>query len=107
MASLKTKQYMVLTSSTIAFTVCFMVWMMFAVLGIPLKKSLGLSETEFGLLTAIPVLTGSLVRLPIGLLTDKFGGRIVFFILMLATVIPIYCLSFASEYWHFLVLGLV
>ncbi|MCM3347607.1 MFS transporter, partial [Cytobacillus kochii] len=83
-----------------------MVWMMFAVLGIPLKKSLGLSETEFGLLTAIPVLTGSLVRLPIGLLTDKFGGRIVFFILMLATVIPIYCLSFASEYWHFLVLGL-
>lgn len=106
MASLKTKQYMVLTSSTIAFTVCFMVWMMFAVLGIPLKKSLGLSETEFGLLTAIPVLTGSLVRLPIGLLTDKFGGRIVFFVLMLATVIPIYCLSFASEYWHFLVLGL-
>ena len=106
MASLKTKQYMVLISSTIAFTVCFMVWMMFAVLGIPLKKSLGLSETEFGLLTAIPVLTGSLVRLPIGLLTDKFGGRIVFFILMLATVIPIYCLSFATEYWHFLVLGL-
>lgn len=38
MASLKTKQYMVLTSSTIAFTVCFMVWMMFAVLGIPLKN---------------------------------------------------------------------
>lgn len=106
MASLKTQQNLLLTSSTIAFTVCFMVWMMFAVLGIPLKKSLGLNETEFGLLTAIPVLTGSLVRLPIGLLTDKFGGRIVFFVLMLATVIPIYCLSFATEYWHFLVLGL-
>ena len=106
MASLKTKQNMVLTFSTIAFTVCFMVWMMFAVLGIPIQKTLGLNNTEFGLLAAMPVLTGSLVRLPIGLMTDKYGGRIVFFILMLITVIPIYAMSYAHEYWHFLVLGL-
>ncbi|MBN8489962.1 MAG: hypothetical protein J0M00_00835, partial [Burkholderiales bacterium] len=52
----------VLVVSTLAFTVCFMVWMMFGVIGIPLKKSLGLSATEFGLLTATPVLTGSLIR---------------------------------------------
>lgn len=106
MASLKTKQNMVLTFSTIAFTVCFMVWMMFAVLGIPIQKTLGLNNTEFGLLAAMPVLTGSLVRLPIGLMTDKYGGRIVFFILMLITVIPIYAMSYAHEYWHFLVLAL-
>ncbi len=70
MASEKYQQMAVLTSSTIAFTVCFMVWMMFAVLGIPIQKTLGLNNTEFGLLAATPVLTGSLVRLPIGLMTD-------------------------------------
>jgi NNP family nitrate/nitrite transporter-like MFS transporter len=83
-----------------------MVWMMFAVLGVPVKELLQLNETQFGLLAATPVLTGSLVRLPLGLLTDKFGGRIVFFILMLVCVLPIYMISLATEYWHFLVLGL-
>ena len=56
------KAMSVLIVSTLAFTVCFMVWMMFGVIGIPLKKTLGLSNAEFGLLTAMPVLTGSLVR---------------------------------------------
>ncbi|GGK61457.1 MFS transporter [Amphritea balenae] len=106
MASLKMKQGIVLTSSTISFTVCFMIWMMFAVIGIPIKEQLGLNETQFGLLAATPVLTGSLTRLPLGLLADKFGGRIVLFLLMLSTVIPIYCLSLATEFWHFIVLGL-
>ncbi|MDE2600465.1 MAG: NarK/NasA family nitrate transporter [Rhodocyclaceae bacterium] len=96
----------VLISSTLAFTVCFAVWMMFAVLGIPLKKQLGLSETQFGLLAAMPVLTGSLVRVPLGIWTDRYGGRIVFFLLMLSTVAPIWLMSYATEYWHFLVLGL-
>ena len=45
----------VLIVSTLAFTVCFMVWMMFGVIGIPIKKALGLNSTEFGLLTAMPV----------------------------------------------------
>ena len=106
MASEKYKQWSVVTASTIAFTVCFMVWMMFAVIGIPIKKTLGLNETQFGILVAMPVLTGSLIRLPLGMWTDRFGGRIVFFILMLSTVIPIWMISWASEYWHFLVTGL-
>lgn len=96
----------VLVSSTFAFTICFAVWMMFAVLGIPIKKQLGLSETEFGLLAAMPVLTGSLVRVPLGIWTDRFGGRIVLFTLMLSTVIPIWLMSYATEYWHFLFLAL-
>jgi len=96
----------VLVVSTLAFTVCFMVWMMFGVIGIPLKKQLGLSATEFGLLTATPVLTGSLVRVPLGIWTDRFGGRIVLFITMLLCVVPIWLMSHATEYWHFLVLGL-
>jgi len=96
----------VLIVSTLAFTVCFMVWMMFGVIGIPIKKQLGLNATEFGLLTATPVLTGSLIRVPLGIWTDKFGGRIVFFLLMLACVIPIWLMSYATAYWHFLVIGL-
>ena len=96
----------VLIVSTLAFTVCFMVWMMFGVIGIPIKTTLGLNATEFGLLTATPVLTGSLIRVPLGMWTDKFGGRIVLFILMILCVVPIFLISYATAYWHFLVLGL-
>ncbi|STY93479.1 MFS transporter [Moraxella bovis] len=106
MATEKSKQLLVLISSTIAFTVCFMIWMMFAVLGIPIQNALDLSETQFGLLAATPVLTGSLVRLPLGMMTDKYGGRIVFFALMIACVVPIFLMSYANAYWQFLVLGL-
>jgi NNP family nitrate/nitrite transporter-like MFS transporter len=106
MASQSYKQWSVLASSTLSFTVCFMVWMMLGVVGIPLKQQLGLNETEFGVLAAMPVLTGSLVRVPLGIWTDRFGGRIVFFILMLSTVLPIYLMEFATAYWHFLVIGL-
>ena len=106
MASQTYKQYAVLTSSTISFTVCFMIWMMFAVLGIPIKEQLGLNETEFGLLAATPVLSGSLIRVPLGIWTDRYGGRIVLFVLMLACVIPIYMMQFATELWQFLVIGL-
>ncbi|MFA7241524.1 MAG: nitrate/nitrite transporter [Sulfuricellaceae bacterium] len=106
MATQKYKAWSVVTASTIAFTVCFMIWMMFAVIGIPIKKTLGLNETEFGVLVAMPVLTGSLIRVPLGMWTDKFGGRIVFFILMLSTVFPIWMISRATEFWQFLVTGL-
>ena len=102
----RVRQGLVLGMSTLAFTVCFMVWMMFAVLGVPIKDLLQLNETQFGLLAATPVLTGSLVRLPLGLLTDRFGGRSVFFLLMLACVTPLYLISHATAYWQFLVLGL-
>jgi len=106
MATQAHKQLSVLVMSTVAFTICFAVWMMFAVIGIPLKSTLGLNETEFGLLVATPVLTGSLVRLPLGMLTDKVGGRIVFFLLMLACIVPIWLIGEATKFWHFLVLGL-
>ncbi len=96
----------VLIVSTLAFTVCFMVWMMFGVIGIPIKKALDLNATQFGLLTATPVLTGSLVRVPLGIWTDKYGGRIVMTLLMASTVPAIWLMGHATEYWHFLVIGL-
>ena len=104
--SKKSQALSVLIVSTLAFTVCFMVWMMFGVIGIPIKKALNLNATEFGLLAAMPVLTGSLVRVPLGMWTDKLGGRIVMFTLMLLCVVPIYLISHATLYWHYLVLGL-
>ena len=70
----KKKQVSVLSMNTLAFTINFAVWTMFSVIGIKIKGELGLSETEFGLLIATPILTGSLVRLPLGFLTDRFGG---------------------------------
>ncbi len=100
------KAWSVLIVSTLAFTVCFMVWMMFGVIGIPIKKMLGLNATQFGLLMATPVLTGSLVRVPLGIWTDKYGGRIVMACLMAITVPAIWTMSYATEYWHFLTIGL-
>jgi len=106
MATQQYKAWSVVIMSTLAFTVCFMIWMMFAVIGVPIKAQLGLNETQFGILIATPVLTGSLTRLPLGMLTDKYGGRVVMFILMLSTVIPIWLISDATAFWHFLVIGL-
>ncbi|MFO1268616.1 MAG: nitrate/nitrite transporter [Rubrivivax sp.] len=105
-AATRRKAWSVLIVSTLAFTVCFMVWMMFGVIGIPLKKQLGLNATEFGLLTAMPVLTGSLIRVPLGIWTDKYGGRIVMAVLMAVTVPAIWLMAYATEFWHFLVIGL-
>ncbi|GAB2744884.1 nitrate/nitrite transporter [Melaminivora jejuensis] len=100
------RAWSVLIVSTLAFTACFMVWMMFGVIGIPIKKMLNLSSTQFGLLTAMPVLTGSLIRVPLGIWTDKYGGRIVMTVLLAITVPAIWVMGYATEYWHFLVIGL-
>ncbi|MFM6992649.1 MAG: nitrate/nitrite transporter [Rhodoferax sp.] len=100
------KAWSVLIVSTLAFTVCFMVWMMFGVIGVPIKKILDLNATQFGLLMAMPVLTGSLVRVPLGIWTDRYGGRIVMTVLMALTVPAIWLMSYATAYWHFLIIGL-
>jgi NNP family nitrate/nitrite transporter-like MFS transporter len=102
----KKKQISVLSMNTLAFTINFAVWTMFSVIGIKIKGELGLSETEFGLLIATPILTGSLVRLPLGILTDRFGGRRVYFIQMLLVAVATYGLHFADQFWQYLVIGL-
>ena len=58
---------MALWMSTFSFTVCFAVWTIFAIIGVQIKKELGLSETQFGLLIGTPILTGSLIRLILGI----------------------------------------
>lgn len=98
----------VLTLNTLAFTVCFAAWMMNGVL-ITFLVSNGLydwDKAQMGWLIGIPVLTGSLTRLPVGVLTDKYGGRIVFGTLLLISAIPMYLVSYADTYTHFLLTGL-
>lgn len=95
----------VLVLSTAGFTLFFAVWVMFAVVGIPLRKELGLSDGEFALLAAIPIFTGSILRVPIGILTDKVGGRIVFSALLLITAVPTFLISRADSYTQLVVLA--
>ncbi len=96
----------VLAMSTMAFSACFAIWVIFSIIGIPIKELLDLSDTQFGFLISTPILSGSLMRLPIGILTDRYGGRNVFVILLLSVIIPLYLMGSATEYWQFIVLGL-
>ncbi|AEQ52339.1 MFS transporter [Pelagibacterium halotolerans] len=95
-----------LSLSTIAFTVCFAVWTIFSIIGVRIKDELGLSETEFGLLVGTPVLTGSLIRLLLGIWTDRFGGRIVYTLTMVASAVATLLLAFAQTYPQMLVAAL-
>ncbi|HVY00189.1 MAG TPA: MFS transporter [Pseudorhodoplanes sp.] len=92
--------------STIAFTVCFAVWTIFAIIGVRIKDDLGLNETEFGLLVGTPILTGSLIRLALGIWTDQYGGRLVYTLTMLAAAAATFALSYAQTYPQFLLAAL-
>ena len=72
------QQAQALTASTLAFTVCFAVWTIFSIIGIQIKTELGLNDTQFGILVATPILTGSLSRLFLGVWADQYGGRLIF-----------------------------
>lgn len=87
-----------LMMATLAFTVCFAVWVLFAIVGLKIKQELGLDDSEFGLLVATPILTGALSRIFLGLLSDRFGGRRVFAILMLLTAGSVYLVSIVTSY---------
>src|SRR5262245_54592000 len=93
-----TGQGRALWMSTIAFTVCFAVWTIFAIIGIRIKQELGLNETQFGLLVGTPILTGSLIRLVLGIWTDQYGGRIVYVLVMLSAAVATFLLSYAQTY---------
>ncbi|MCV0396587.1 MAG: NarK/NasA family nitrate transporter [Rhizobiaceae bacterium] len=92
--------------STVAFTVCFAVWTIFSIIGVRIKDDLGLSETQFGLLVGMPILTGSLVRMLLGIWTDRLGGRLVYTLTMLASALATLLLAFATTYTQMLVAAL-
>lgn len=88
----------ILTLSSVGFTLMFAVWLMFGVLGIPIRKEFGLTEVQFGWLTAIAILNGSIWRLLFGLWTDRYGGRRVLTALVALTAIPAFLVSRASSF---------
>src|SRR5215468_9149802 len=95
-----------LTMSTLSFTVCFAVWTIFSIIGVQIKKDLGLSDTQFGLLIGTPILTGSLIRLILGIWADQYGGRIVYTLVMLSAAVATWLLTFAYDYPTFLLAAL-
>ena len=95
----------VLILATLAFAVCFAGWALFSPLAVYFKVEFNLSSTKVGLLLAMPVLLGSIARVPIGVLTDKYGGRRIFSILLLFGFFPMFIASFANSYWFLLICG--
>lgn len=100
------QQYRALGTSTVAFTACFAVWTIFSIIGVRIKQELGLSETQFGLLVATPVLSGSLSRVMLGIWTEQYGGRLVMTLVMLASAAATFLLSWADSYAWLLVAAL-
>jgi len=100
------RSLVVLLATTWSFTICFAVWMMFGVTGIPIREQLGLNSVEFGLLTATPVLTGALFRLPLGIWTDRLGGRRIMLALLAGCAVPVWLSAYTTSFWQLLLLGL-
>jgi len=101
------QQRLSLSSSTVAFAVCFAAWTLFSILGVEIRRELELNYTQFAVLLVAPILTGSLARLPAGLLADIYGGRRVMFGLMLIVGIVMLFFPYATSYAWYLVFGMV
>src|SRR5512134_1778693 len=78
----------VLALSTSAFTVMFAVWLMFGVLGIPIRKEFGLTDVQLSWITSVAVLNGSIWRLFTGVAADRWGGRLVMTLMLAVTAVP-------------------
>ncbi len=100
------QQKRALTASTVAFTTCFAVWTIFSIIGLQIQKDLSLSETEFGLLVGTPILSGSLIRLMLGIWSDQYGGRIVYVLVMVTAAVATLLLTTVETYTMFLVAAL-
>jgi MFS transporter, NNP family, nitrate/nitrite transporter len=85
-----------LALATVAFTVCFYAWALLGPLSPDLQDDVGLSDFQTSAMVAVPVLLGSLMRIPLGWLTDRMGGRRVFVALMAFTPLPLVALAL----WH-------
>ena len=84
--------------STTAFAACFAVWTIFSIIGLRIQEELKLSETQFGLLIGAPLLTGALSRGVLGILSERYGGRHIFPLVMLFAAGAMATASFAQSY---------
>lgn len=95
-----------LALSTGAFLVCFAVFGSVSAMMPILKQRLGLEPMQVSLALALPVLLGSLGRIPLGILADRYGGRIVFSLVMLGSIVPALLMGEVDSYPGLLVCGL-
>ena len=92
----------VLSLSTFAFTLMFAVWLMFGVLGIPIQKEFGISDSQLAWLSSVAILNGSIWRLFLGVLADRIGGKRVTIAMLLVTSVPAYLLAHMTLNYHWL-----
>lgn len=104
-ASSQNSQKRHLLLGTVSFTVCFAAWGLISAFAPGFRQKFHLSATQTAFLVAVPVLLGALARLPIGMLADRFGGRVVFTILMFFVAIPVALVPFANSYQNLLVVA--
>jgi len=91
--------------ATVAFAVCFAVFGSISAMMPLISERLNLSESQKGLAIAIPVLLGSLGRIPLGILTDRMGGRMVYLACMVGSIIPAVAAGFANSFAMLLICG--
>lgn len=103
------QSHKILFINTLAFTICFACWTLNGVLVTFLidKGIYSWTVIEAGWLMGIPILSGALTRLPIGILTDKYGGKKVFTWLLFLCAIPLFLIPFADSFWGFAILSLL
>ena len=94
-----------LVVATLGFTVNFWAWALLGPLAPGVKERLGLRFAAQSLLVAVPVLVGSLGRIPVGALTDRYGARIMFPLVSLATIVPVLTLTVVSSYPALIITG--
>ncbi|GIH95473.1 MFS transporter [Planobispora siamensis] len=80
---------LMLAVATLGFAVNFWAWALLSPLGPRFKELLELSASQQALLVAVPVIVGSLGRIPVGALTDRFGGRVMFPLISAITIVPV------------------
>jgi len=91
--------------ATGAFAVCFSIFGSVSAMMPILRKQLGLDPVEVSIALAVPVLLGSLGRIPLGILTDRYGGRLIFSIVMALSIIPAFLMGFVGSYFQLLICG--
>ena len=94
--TLQTGQSKNLVLALLGFTITFWAWNIIAPLGVRYSGELGLSPTQTSFLVAMPVLVGSLGRVPVGALTDRYGGRMMFTVLTMVSAVPVLLVAFAG-----------
>ncbi|MHC3472682.1 MFS transporter [Streptomyces sp. 7R007] len=91
------RAWLMLALATVGFAVNFWAWALLSPLGPRFKDALDLTSFQQSLLVAVPVVVGSLGRIPVGALTDRFGGRVMFPLVSAATVVPVLYLGLAGH----------